>query len=110
MHIEIKIKYINYSFKKLGTIDITNFKNIINNLSDDNWDENTSRNRGKTHEEVKVIAIKWIPEVLKQKEKDHINFNKINKFYFHNEIKSDPYHQKLEIIRKNQPPREAPEI
>ena len=33
-----KLNYINYSFKKLGTIDITNFKNIINNLSDDNWD------------------------------------------------------------------------
>ena len=35
-----KLNYINYSFKKLGTIDITNFKNRINNLSDDNWDEN----------------------------------------------------------------------
>ena len=72
-----KLNYINYSFKKLGTIDITNFKNIINNLSDDNWDENTSRNRGKTHEEVKVIAIKWIPEVLKQKEIKEIDNNKI---------------------------------
>jgi|TARA_B100000085_G_scaffold226527_1_gene212232 hypothetical protein len=90
-----KLKYITYNFKKLGNINISNFKEKVNNLSESIWNGQTTTYRGKTHEEVRVIPIKWIPEVLKQTKIKEIHNNEI---YYDLNFKS--IEDKLKIIYK----------
>tara|TARA_Y100001938_G_C8020438_1_gene395008 strand:+ start:522 stop:1139 length:618 start_codon:yes stop_codon:yes gene_type:complete len=90
-----KLKYITYNFKKLGNINISDFKEKVNNLSESIWDGGTTTYRGRTHKEVRVIPIKWIPEVLKQTIIKEIDNNEI---YYDLNFKS--LEDKLKIIYK----------
>ena len=75
---EKKNDYIKYNFKQLGDIDIKDLLKNLDKIKESDWITDSIRTRGKTHEKIKTLPIRWSPEVLKQTKLTQI---KNNKFY-----------------------------
>ena len=46
----LKNNFVKYNFKKLGDIDISDWVKNLENVKESDWDSDSVRNRGKTHE------------------------------------------------------------
>tara|TARA_Y100001972_G_scaffold107577_1_gene136859 strand:+ start:131 stop:754 length:624 start_codon:yes stop_codon:yes gene_type:complete len=92
-----KNNFVKYNFKQLGDIDILELINNLSKIKKSDWDTDSIRTRGKTHEKVKTLPIRWKPEVLKQtnlRQIDNTEFYDILNF---SKIES----QLLSIYKKN---------
>mgnify|MGYP003122981702 FL=1 len=63
---DLKNNFVKYNFKKLGDIDISDWVQNLEKVKESDWDSDSVRNRGKTHEKVQTLAIRWKPEILTQ--------------------------------------------
>ena len=75
---EKKNNFLNYNFKQLGDIDILDLLQNLDKIEESDWVTDSIRTRGKTHEKIKTLPIRWTPEVLKQTKLTQI---KNNEFY-----------------------------